>query len=117
MYFDHETEAVEVRSPYTHPALMVRVKRPGPLFVRIPEWAAPDEVVVRGTPEAPRSSGGYLLVPQPPVDAKLTFEFPLKEREIVLEHRTRRIRARLRGEEVVAMENFGADLTYFEPLV
>jgi hypothetical protein len=117
MHFDHETEALEVCSPYTHPALMVRVKRPGPLFVRIPEWVAPDEVVVRGTPDAPRVSGGYLFFPQPPIGGELTFDFPLKEREIVLEHRTRRIRTRLRGDEVVAMENFGADLTYFEPLV
>ena len=57
-----------------------------------------------------------VLFPEPPVGGELRFEFPLKEREITLEHRTRRIRARLRGHAVVAMENFGADLTYFEPL-
>jgi hypothetical protein len=36
--------------------------------------------------------------------------------ELALAHRTRTIRARLRGDTVVAMENFGADLTFFDPL-
>jgi hypothetical protein len=36
----------------------------------------------------------------------------LAEDAVVLEHRTRAIRARLRGDEVVAMENFGADLAF-----
>ena len=38
------------------------------------------------------------------------------EHEIELRHRTRTIRARLRGHEVVAMEDVGADLTFFPPL-
>ena len=38
------------------------------------------------------------------------------EEEIALAHRTRAIRARLRGDTVVAMDDFGAELTFFAPL-
>ena len=38
------------------------------------------------------------------------------QREIELRHRTRTIRVRLHGHEVVAMEGVGADLTFFPPL-
>lgn len=40
----------------------------------------------------------------------------LPERQIILRHRTHDIRVRLHGGEIVAMDNFGADLTYFDPL-
>jgi len=33
---------------------------------------------------------------------------------LVLQHRTRAFRVRLRGEQAVAMDNFGADLTFFD---
>ncbi len=36
-------------------------------------------------------------------------------RDTTLNHRTRDIRTRMRGDEVVAMDNFGADLTFFDP--
>ena len=51
-----------------------------------------------------------------PSVARVSLEYPLALEEIVLKHDTREIRARLRGDEVVGMENFGTDLTYFDPL-
>ena len=36
LLFDHETSEIQVESPYTNSTLRVRIKRPGPLFVRIP---------------------------------------------------------------------------------
>jgi hypothetical protein len=39
----------------------------------------------------------------------------MPEQTITMRHRTHDIRVRLRGDEVVAMDNFGADLTYFDP--
>ena len=42
--------------------------------------------------------------------------FAVPVRDSVLHHRTRDIRVRLRGDRVEAMDNFGADLTYFDPL-
>ena len=72
--------------------------------------------MMRGTAEAPLYTNGHLFISRPTVNRTLYFEFPLTEHEITLAHRTRQIRARLRGDQVVAMENFGADLTFFEPI-
>ena len=116
LLFDHETGAIEVESPYTHPALCVRIKRPGPLFVRVPPWVVAESIAIQGTTEVPRYTNGYLFLAQPPVNRPISFEFPFVEQEITLEHSTRRIRARLRGDEVVAMDNFGVDLTFFDPI-
>ena len=113
--FDHETDAIQVESPYTNPCLRVRIKRPGSLFVRIPSWVDEQAVEVKGITGTPRHNNGYLFVAAPPVDTPISIAFPLPVRDITLKHRTRDIRARLRGDEVVAMDNFGADLTFFDP--
>ncbi len=115
LLFDHETPFLRIESPYTHPALRVRVKRTGPLWVRVPSWIEASKINVQGASEAPRRTNGYLYIARPPLNRPITFEFPLTEREIVLRHRTRQIRVRLRGDEVAAMDNFGADLTFFDP--
>ncbi|MCE2439592.1 MAG: hypothetical protein J4F39_09215 [Candidatus Latescibacteria bacterium] len=115
LLFDHETPSLRIESPYTHPVLRVRVKRTGPLWVRVPSWIEASKINIRGASEAPRPTNGYLYIARPPLNRPITFEFPLVEREIVLRHRTRKIRVRLRGDEVAAMDNFGADLTFFDP--
>ena len=116
LLFDHDADALTVRSPYTHDCLQVRAKRPGPLFVRIPVWVQRDRLTVLGTSETPRYTNGYLFLAQPPLNRWVSIDFPLPEQEVVLEHRTRTIRTRLRGDAVIAMENHGTDLTFFEPL-
>ena len=115
LLFDHETDAVKVESPYTHGALRIRVKRRGPLFVRVPPWTDPETITTAGLRGTRHFTNGYLLIAEPPVDEMLSFEFPLPQQEIVLVHRDREIRTLLRGDQVEAMENFGADLTFFEP--
>jgi hypothetical protein len=116
LLFDRETDHISVESPYTHDRLRVTVRTAGPLYVRMPSWVEPPDVAVE--PDATRVtwSGGYLLIAEPPVGRAIDIRFPLAEREIVLHHRTRDIRVRLRGDAVAAMENHGADLTYFDPL-
>lgn len=116
LLFDHETDAIQVESPYTHPLLRIRVKRPAPLFVRIPPWLQAGDLDLSEVISPWQISNGYLCILQPPINRWLRIPFPLKEETITLNHRTRQIRARLRGDEVVAMENFGADLTFFDPL-
>ena len=115
LLFDHETPSLRIESPYTHPALRVRVKRAVPLWVRVPSWMEASKIGIRGAREAPRETNGYLYVARPPLNRPITFEFPLVERETVLRHGARQIRVRLRGDEVAAMDNFGADLTFFDP--
>ena len=89
----------------------------------VPPIATPinkDETVdvtgVEVTGRTVRIDGGYLLVSSPIPNRPITVRFPLAEEEIELQHRTRRIRVRMRGDEVVAMDNFGADVTFFNGL-
>jgi hypothetical protein len=116
LLFDSRTEAVIVESPYTCGALRVTVRRPAPLWVRLPEWVDRRSLRIAGGAGGVRFCGGYAVLPQPPADRAITFVFPLPEREISLSHPSRPIHVRLRGDAVAAMENFGADLTFFDAL-
>ena len=116
MLFDYETDAIKVESPYTHENLRVQLKRQGPLFVRVPSWVKAEELVVTGTDHSPIFNNGYAFFSQPPVNRPIVMRFPLSEREIVLKHKARDIRVRLRGDAVDAMENFGVELTFFDSL-
>ena len=112
LLFDHETDAISVQSNVTHDDLRVTLKKPGPLWIRIPSWADRSQISVPNSTFA----GSMLFVPNPPVGEPVVLDYPLPDREIVLEHRTRSIRVHLKGDSVVAMDNFGADLTYFDPI-
>jgi hypothetical protein len=116
LLFDHETDALAVQSPYTHDNLRIIVKQPAPLFVRIPSGVAANSISLSGVSTPVQMVNGYLFLDSPPLHTPLTISFPLLEHEIVLQHRTRDIRVRLRGDQAVAMDNFGADLTFFEPM-
>ncbi len=116
LLFDHETPFVKIESPYTHTALRIWVKKPAPLFVRIPPWVDCNGLQVEGLEKAPHCAKGYLVIAEPPVNRPIKIEFPLAVQEIALKHQARTIRTRLRGDAVEAMENFGADLTFFDPL-
>jgi hypothetical protein len=116
LLFDHETAFVKIESPYTHPALRIQVKKPAPLFVRIPPWVDRSTLKLSPAETTPRYTNGYLFIAEPPVNRPLKIEFPLVQQEITLKHQVRAIRTRLRGDAVEAMDNFGADLTFFDPL-
>ena len=116
LLFDHETEAVRVQSPYGSDGLVVELKQAGPLFVRIPPWIEEAEIDVTGLDRTPIAGDDYLFIAEPPVGERIAIKFPLKEQELVLSERLhiQPIRVRLRGDAVVAMDNFGADLTFFD---
>ena len=115
LLFDHETTDIQVRSPYTHPRLEVKVKRPGALHVRIPPWVERSGINVAGAAGTPHFSDDYMVCAEPEVDQWIAFEFDLPEYEMTLTFRDTETRARFRGDEVVAMDNFGTDLTFFDP--
>ena len=56
-----------------------------------------------------------MLLADPSGSEEIRVEVALPPRDTVLKHRTREVRVRLRGEEFVAMDDFGTDLTVFEP--
>jgi hypothetical protein len=117
LLFDHETDAIKVRSPYTHSALEVTLKQPGELHVRIPPWVDRERLSPPGIPGPIEFVDGYARMATPPVNVPITVEFPLPMQELVLKHPTRTIRCRLRGDEVVAMDNCGMPLAFFPSLV
>ena len=114
LLFDHETPEIEIQSPYTHPRLGIRLKRPGPLHLRLPPWVDLAQVEIAGPAGTPRSTHGYTVFPDPGVDHWITVDFALPVHELTLTWRNAKTRARFRGDEVIAMDNFGTDLTFFE---
>ncbi|NUQ62089.1 MAG: hypothetical protein HUU20_06355 [Pirellulales bacterium] len=117
LLFDHRTESIEVKSPYTHDGLEVVLHKPGPLWVRIPPWVDRKEVRIEGADAQPQWHGAYLFLAQVPAEKPVAVRFPLKAQELTLSERVHvhPIRVQMRGDSVVAMENFGADLIYFPP--
>ncbi len=116
MLFDHETPDVVVQSPYTHDRLAVKVKRPGPLHVRMPPWVDLKQFNIAGPVGIPRSANGYMVFADPGVNRWITFDFQPPEFDMTLTWRSTETRARFKGDQVIAMENFGTDLTFFDPI-
>jgi hypothetical protein len=115
MLFDHKSSDLEIRSPYSHSRLQVKLKRPGRLHLRhIPGL---DPVPVGSAPSADAAiDNGYVILETLDVDRWIEFDCRLPIRDEVLTWKGNETRARFRGDEVIAMENFGTDLTFFEPL-
>jgi len=114
LLFDHETEHIKVESAYTSDRSSVTLKQPGPLWIRIPGWVDAEQLV-SSIPNAQRTGHRVFLRDQP-VNQRLELQYELASRDITLHHRARDIRVRLRGDAVAAMDNFGADLTFFPGL-
>lgn len=114
LLFDYDPDTVNVECLYTHSNLRVTLKKPGPPWIRLPSCVDPRRVVVGGTAAIPRFSGSYLLLDQQPAEQPVTVHYDLPLQTIVPKHGTRNIRTRQRGDQVLAMDNFGADLTFFD---
>ena len=117
LLFDHETDAVAVESPYTHDALTVRLKKSGFLLVRMPPWVDRKQTTVTGAAAHRWTPTSYLFFKKQPAGTQVRITFPLPEEEITLgAPHPKPIHARLRGDAVAAMENFGATLRFFQGL-
>ena len=118
LLFDHQDECIVVRSPYTHDTLEVELASAGSLSVRLPSWVEADELRIEGIDAAPQPSNGYLFFARPPVGVPIRISFPLAPQELTLSEsiHVRPIRVRLRGDTVEAMDDFGCDLTFFDPI-
>jgi hypothetical protein len=117
LLFDHETSAIRVRSTYTSECLCIEMKKSGPLFVRIPPWLNRDDVDIEGIERPPIWTNGFLFFSKVSAGRTLKLRYPMKEERITLSKRlhVRPIRVKLQGDAVAAMDNFDADLTFFEP--
>lgn len=115
LLFDYESETIRIESPYTHDVLSILVKKQAPLFVRIPAFVDSATILVSGT-NSRHFNNGYLMIAQPPLNKVITVRFGLTESDIVLKYGSRRIKTKLRGDSIKAMENFNADLTFFDSI-
>ena len=113
---DQQTDALSVRSPYTTGELSITLKYSAPLHVRIPPWVDRNRLGVSSATQPLRVENDFLVLTDVPLGQPVSLRFDLFQQEILLKHHTRDIRVRLRGDEVVAMDNFGAELTFFDPM-
>jgi hypothetical protein len=116
LLFDHETEAIEIKAADADGRLRVQTRRPGRLLVRIPPWVKPTDAAVEGVEEQSIVENDCLVIDESIARRGATVVFPPRTEEITLEHRTRSIRTKMHGDTVLAMDNFGADFTFFDPL-
>jgi DUF1680 family protein len=115
LLFDVQSPDIAVQSPYSQGTLRLTLKRPGNVLVRIPPWVDPSAIRINGSAATSRPIDGYLHLAAQAAGA-INLEFPLTPRQVDLTFRNRTIRTRLKGDQVTQMENFGADLTYFDSL-
>lgn len=116
LLLDQQTDALSVQSPYPTGELRITLKRPARLHVRIPPWVDRNRLKVSSAPQPLKFENDYLVLTDVPLGRPVSLRFDLPRQDILLKHRTRDIRARLCGDEVVAMDNFGAELTFFDPI-
>jgi len=116
LMFDRETAAIRVESSYANGNLRVTLKKPGPLHVRLPDWAPLEKMGFEGA--VPRVVGGYLIFDELAVGSVLTIHFPLPETQLELSRdlHPRPIRVSLRGDAVTAIDTLGTSLTFFPAL-
>ena len=111
---DYKDDDIEVSSASTSNALTVTLQTKELVMVRIPPWVSPDRIEVIGaTRESRGQPGGYVRVS--PAAERFSIRFPVSMRELDLSFGGRLLRALIRGDEVVAMDNRGTDLTFFDP--
>jgi hypothetical protein len=114
LLFDYKDNDIKVSSPYTGDALTVKLRKPQAVRVRIPAWVAVDRIELIGAPRKPGDlAGGYLRV-LPTDSGRFAVRFPLSPRQLDISCGGRMLRARARGDQVMAIEDRGTDLTFFD---
>jgi hypothetical protein len=115
LMFDHLSESLRVEANSDGAGVTAIPLKPGPLRIRLPLWVDQSELKVESSTRH-RVLDSYVLIAEPCVGEAVKVSYPLADSELVLHHRTRDIRARLRGDTVVSMDDFGAELTFFPPI-
>jgi len=115
MMFDRQTEFLHVKAASNNSGVTATPLKRGPLWIRLPTWVDRTKLKVSGTTKF-QVINGYILIAEPTLGEPVQVSYPVSESELVLNHRTREIRTRLRGDTVVSMENFGAELTFYPPI-
>jgi hypothetical protein len=114
LLFDYKDAGIEVTPAYSSNALTVACHATQPVMVRIPAWVQPERIELMGASrESGDVIGGFLRVSRTAAD-RFSVRFPLSVRGFDLSVGEHALRARARGDEIVAMEDRGTDLTFFD---
>jgi hypothetical protein len=118
LLFDFHSDLIDIESPYgrADSCLGIRIKKSGDVFIRKPDWLAPDLGAFRESGLLASVTDGYLVFKSFPENRPVRIKIDLPIRDMALHFRTGSIRARIKGDQIIAMENSGADWTYFPPL-
>lgn len=117
----HETDDLRLQVPYGQYAggevLNITVKRHGALHIQLPHWVDGTKVRVDPVREEFSVDDEGLHISEPTVGEEIRVHFALPEHELTLtQHHDTPINVSLQGDRVVAMDNLGADLTFFPAL-
>ena len=115
MMFDRQSEFLHLEAAPDNTGLIATPIRSGPLWIRLPSWVDRTKLRINSTAKF-QIIKSYILIAEPKLAEPVEIKYPASKSEIVLHHRTREIRARLRGDTVISMDNFGAELTFFPPI-
>ncbi len=117
LLFDYKSDDIEVTSPYPGGILTVALRSPQPVEVRIPPWASGDRLELIGiSRDSATLSDGYLQVAAGAArDGRFGIRIPLTQRELDVSTGSRLLRTRVKGDQVIAMDNPVADGTFFDP--
>ncbi len=115
LLLDQDTPDARVQAGESSGRVSVTTRHAAPLWIRLPRWADRSALQVSGTDDY-LVLGEHLFIAQPDPGKPISLEYPAARTEITLAHRTRNIRTALEGDAVAAMDNFGAELTFFDPL-
>ena len=115
LLLDQDTPDARVQAGESSGRVSVTTRHAAPLWIRLPRWADRSALHVSGTDDY-LVLGEHLFIAQPEPGKPISLEYPAARSEITLAHRTRNIRTTLEGDAVAAMDDFGADLTFFDPL-
>ncbi|HUR32548.1 MAG TPA: hypothetical protein VM032_02055 [Vicinamibacterales bacterium] len=117
LFFDYKNNEVEVMSSYTTDALIVKVRTAERVMVRIPPWVDARRVELMGIPrESVAFVGDYVRLSHgAAADGHFAVRFPLTSRHVDLSFGGRTIRARARGDQIVAMDSRSMECRFFDP--
>ena len=90
----------------------IKVHKPKDIILRIPSWAQKSPIDINGDVTY-EILDGYIKIYGLNTDQNIEVKFHLPNRRIVLKHRKRDIEVNFIGDNIISMENFDAELTFF----
>lgn len=105
---------VKIESPYLDGVLKITPKQSMPVWLRVPQWAV-DTVQFEGVSGAITLADGRAFIPECAAGQTITVRFDLPVQTLELKHRTRTIRATLRGDQTITKHNHHDPHSHLQP--